>query len=113
MSKTITATIGAFITGTAYGPADLMSPHAKPESVCGSMLGYSGHDMTKYGWTRVGTAEIKVTLFDESAMVENKIEALRHEQKTVLADAQKRHTEIERQIQTLLAITFDSAEVSA
>lgn len=60
-------------------------------------------------WFRVGTAEITVTLVDKQQVSLNAVDALRSEQKSVRAEAERRSTEIERQIQSLLAISYDGS----
>ena len=60
-------------------------------------------------WIRIGTAEITVEIVDESQMLRNTVSALRTEQRSVRAEAEKRATDIDRQIQQLLAITNEVA----
>lgn len=70
---------------------------------------YSDADMTSEGWSVVGEAEITVTLFSHDQLIANKVDALRAEAKSVRAAATARVTQIESQIQNLLAISFDGA----
>ncbi len=63
--------------------------------------------MTASGWTFAGEAEITLQLVDHKALVENKVEALKAEVKSIKAEATMKVTQIERQIQTLLAITYE------
>ena len=56
-------------------------------------------------WIRIGVAEITVEIVDEKQMVVNTVAALRTEQQSVRAEAEKRATDIDRQINELLAIT--------
>ena len=61
------------------------------------------------GCTRVGTAEITLTIADTDDLVANKVQALQAEKTQVLADAQAKATRLESQIQQLLAITHEAA----
>jgi hypothetical protein len=72
-------------------------------------LQFSDSDMSEYGNSVVGTAEVTVTLNTPDTIIGDKVEALRAEAKKVQADAYKRCTEIEHQVQQLLAITLDPA----
>ena len=67
-------------------------------------------DMSDYGYSVVGTAEVTITLHDPDKIVGDKVQALQAEGKKVLADATATVTRITRQINDLLAITN---EVSA
>lgn len=58
-------------------------------------------------WTRVGTAEITVTLIDPLQMVENKVASLRSQRTAVLAEAQAKATSIDSKINELLVIDWD------
>lgn len=61
-------------------------------------------------WFRIGTAHVTLEMVDQKQMAVHAVEALRSEQQTVRADAERRANEIERQIQTLLAISYEAAE---
>lgn len=64
------------------------------------------------GYRLIGWAEIKVDVMPVKSMLTSAVETLKAEKETVLAEAQKRATEIEGEIQKLLAITYD-AEVQS
>lgn len=103
--KTITGTIDAYLTEYCHlTPEDLRGP--KPGIV--GQLSYSSHDMSGC-WVKVGTARIEVTLMQDDAIVTGAVAGLRAQQEKARADAEAKCTEIERQIQTLLAITFEPA----
>lgn len=77
-----------------------------------AQLTYTDEDSTYWvenGYTKVGTAEITLTIFSADTMVANKVEALRAEKKKVQAEAAMRANEIDGQIQNLLAITYQPA----
>ena len=68
-------------------------------------LSLMGADMSEYGYSVVGTAEVTITLHDPDKIVGDKVEALRAEAMKVQADATAAVTRITRQINELLAIT--------
>ena len=102
-ARTVTGTTKVWLPEYAIniGPKELADPRVV------SRLAYSDSEMKSMGWTLLGTAEIKLTLVGDREIVENRVDSLRAEQKKVVADAQKKSTEIERQIQTLLAIAYE------
>ena len=103
MSTTITHKTKAWITSHSdIGPQELA--HAK----VAEELNYTSHmGMVKQGWTVVGDAEITIMLVDQDTLVQNKVQALREELKTVRAEAQLKETKLESQIQNLLAISYE------
>jgi len=103
-TRTITGKSKAWFTNSAYGPEDL---GRDPDRVVSAVLSYSKDDMTPYGWSLAGEAEITITIPDQQTLVENKVESLRAEKKKLQAETQAKVTAIESQIQKLLAITFD------
>ena len=70
-------------------------------------------DMGRYGWTKVGTAHIRVELVSSDALVSNKIDALQAAIRKTEAEAQAKVTELKGQIQQLLAITHQPTEEDA
>lgn len=66
------------------------------------------NDMSDQGWTRIGVADITLTLATEDEIVAGKVECLRVEQKAIRARAEAENTRIEGAIQKLLAIGFDA-----
>jgi len=108
-ARTITATVGAWLTNSEYyGPDDL---NKTPEHAIHS-LSFVAHDMTRSGWTRVGDAEITITLVDEKTLIGNKVDSLRNEQQAVRAEAQMKDNELESKIQKLLAIEYTAGAAS-
>ncbi len=65
----------------------------------------------KDAWTRVGSATVTVELEDKDKLVGNAVKALRAQQKAVRAEAEVQATSIERQIQQLMAITYEPEAV--
>lgn len=103
--KTVTKKVKAYINSTSkIGPQDIINGNRLHN------LNFveEGLDMSGYGWTFVGNAEITLDVPDEKALIENKVAALREEAKLVKADATARVTQIEGQIQSLLAISCDA-----
>jgi hypothetical protein len=103
-ARTIKTTAGVYLySSSCVGPADLVDGVG-----AGGLAFFSADkDMRPYGYTLIGTAEITMQIVGTDELVQNKVEALRAEKSKVIGDAQNRATEIERQIQTLLAITHD------
>lgn len=104
MTRTITGEITAWLTDS--GNPDVL--RGKPEDAL-NVMAFSIYDsMEQHGWTRVGKATITVDVVDEKQLVENKVASLRTMKATVMAEATATATEIERKIQNLLAISYDS-----
>lgn len=106
MKRVIEGTIGVWSTpykGTEIGPQQIRQwePKQLIENVA-----LCANDMAPQ-WARLGTARIEITFDDDKEMVTNRVSALRVEKERTLAEAQKKATDIEREIQTLLAITYD------
>lgn len=77
----------------------------------GRMIGatvFAASDMTTMGWTRVGVATVELEIENENQIRQNMVGALREQKKTVLAKAQLEATQIEEQIQNLLAISYEA-----
>lgn len=110
------------VARTIVGEATAWLPnHANPDHLASDDpnevvrgLAFTGPEsqMQSVGWTLIGKASITVEVPDMNGLVEAKIDTLKKQQKSVLAEAQAKSTELEGQIQKLLAITFEPAEVS-
>ena len=79
---------------------ELANPHTVEHSV-----NYSNAEMSVHGWTHIGTAEVKITMFDRESILGNKVAALNEQAKTIKADAEVKVGKIREQISSLLAIT--------
>lgn len=101
-AHTITARTKAWFITDSDGPEDL---HGDPVRAVSTVSYYAG-DMTAYGWSLVGEAEITLYVDHEDTLIDNKVAALRQELKNVLGEAQLKATEIEGRIQKLLAISY-------
>lgn len=104
--RVITGEISVWLTQySSIGPAELTSDDAQKVL---NGVSFSHHDMAPE-WTRIGAARVTITLESNDKIITGKVDALRAEQKKVVADAQMKSTDIERQIQQLLAITHEPA----
>jgi hypothetical protein len=103
-SRVISGKVGVWLTPySSLGPKQLADGDG---AAIVRDVDFSQHDMAPE-WTRIGTAQVQITLEPTDQIINNKIDALRTEQKKVVADAQKKSTDLEREIQQLLAITYD------
>lgn len=103
--RTVTGTITAYLTNS-YGPEELQTDERALR-----VMVLHPCDMTGVGWTKVGMAEITVTMDDETQIIGNKVDALKAEKLRILGEAHAKATEIDGQIQNLLAITYVPEEV--
>jgi hypothetical protein len=81
-------------------PSDLRTPGGA------AGLHYTPHDMSSFGDALIGPATITVDVPDFKTLVENKVAALRELAATTRAEATAKCTQIDGQIQNLLAIEF-------
>jgi len=94
-------TLNAFLSPYSdLTPADLAS--GKPEIVAG--LFFHFHDTIGDGYTKVGTAEVEVTLFELAEVVEQKRKTLEGQLQKDMADSEVRQNALREQIQQLLAL---------
>jgi hypothetical protein len=107
--KTVSMKTKAWIgTGSDVSPKDLMEGKKLDQLIFWHLDNFS-----KMGYTFVGEAELTVTVPDEKTLIDNKVQALREEAKSIRAAATAQVTRIEGQIQSLLAITCDATLVTA
>jgi hypothetical protein len=74
------------------------------------IVSFTNGNLGKYGATHIGDAEVTLTLFDEKTVILNKVDALRQEKDSIIAEAQAKATVIEGKIQNLLAISYTPEE---
>jgi hypothetical protein len=96
------------VTGTAW----ITSPdHATEQSltdVFGMTFAESSIDMTKYGWLRVGAAEITLTsTMDKNDLVLSMVETQHAKIKKIQADAENEINNIKRRIMELQSIAYE------
>ena len=75
------------------------------------LLHFQNADMSGYGWTRVGTAEVIITLDDCKTVTANQVAMLQSQLKEMRAEHQQAQNRLTKQIQELLAID-NEAEAS-
>lgn len=98
--RTFSFTTKAYLT--SYHTPDEITPES---AACA--LSFYNFSSTPDGYTLVGEADITVRVVDAQKIIANKVEALKTEKARVLAEAQMKATDIEANIQKLLAISFD------
>lgn len=106
LPKTLTGKTTVWLSNKYYGPADIVRDGTKAIG----KLSYCSHDMSPNGWMAIGETEVTINFYPMDEIVDKRVKGLREEQKKTMADAQLKSTQIEREIQSLLAITN---EVSA
>jgi hypothetical protein len=101
----ITATVGAYLTNHR-SPDQLLTACENPEAhtqLIGNILTYSAHDMSSL-WTRVGDAEITVTLGSKDEQVAAALKALRGQLDEARAEWLQKQNEILERINKLQAL---------
>lgn len=106
---TITATLPAWLT---YGDGiTRLLDHVKKGSgqAAASMLAYYAGDMTKgeRPWTRVGTAELTITLLPSDDMTTAALQSLQAELASERAESMQRQNAILERISKLQALTYE------
>lgn len=71
-------------------------------------LTFTSADMTKHGYTQIGTGEIKCNFFTRDEIQQGAIDSLKEQVKKVKAEAEKEVTKLNEKIQQLLAITNEA-----
>jgi len=92
------------VTGTTVAWLYPWKSKESPEEF--SNLSFVDCDMTDQGYVKVGTATITVELIDNKEIVNGQLSMLNEAKRRVQAEAEKALTEIETQIQSLLAIEY-------
>lgn len=112
MSKTHKATMLAWISSDMlqyYGPSLQGDNAAEAVQAAHYYLTPDDTEERLKKWRKdhilIGRADITLILDDDAKIVDEQIATLRAKKASVLAEAQNEATNIERQIQTLLAIT--------
>lgn len=108
MTRIVTAQMDAYLWSSIWGPEDL---HGDPDAVI-PRLRFVPVDgaAPSTDYIKVGRATVEVGFFDDKAVIAEKVAALKREKEQTLAAAQSKATDIERQIQQLLAIEYDGSE---
>ena len=102
MSKQAKGTLNVWMSSSAYSqPSDLQKLDGE-ELV--DLLYFQNADMSSYGWTRVGTAEVIITLDDCKTCTANQVAILQRQLTEMRAEHQQAQNRLTKQIQELLAI---------
>ena len=96
--KTVTGTMGAWLTDycatNSADPSDIEN------------LSFTPYDMADKGWVKVGEAEITVTMRDKNEIIDEQVSVLKEAKRRIQAESVARVTQIDAQIQSLLAIEY-------
>jgi len=105
-ARTITGEVGAYMSPyLPISPADLAS--ADGNALLGKVHLCLNGMPSEYA--RIGTATVTVTFNSTDDIVSERVDALKAEQRRLKGDAEAAVTKLERQIQSLLAITHEVA----
>lgn len=103
-ARTITGEVGVYLPSySSVTPEDLVSAD---DAMLIKRIQFSALDMTPE-WARIGTATVTVTLATTESIVQGQVATLKAQQRKVKGDAEAEVTKLERQIQSLLAITHE------
>lgn len=112
-TATIKTTTIAWLGSGTYSIREFSAAmHKGDEAAMIGAIAFSPNESMGKGrdaWTRIGTAEITVTIEKHDKIVANTVKALRNQQKALRAEAEVKAVDLERQIQQLLAITNEVA----
>ena len=108
MSKQAKGTLNVWLSSGTYAkPSELQKLDGK-ELV--DLLYFQNSDMSSYGWTRVGTAEVIITLDDCKTCTANQVAILQSQLKEMRAEHQQAQNRLTKQIHELLAIDNEVQE---
>ena len=108
MSKHAKGTVNVWLPSGAYTkPLDL---HKLDDERLVESVFFQTIDMSPSGWTRVGTAEVIITLDDCKTCTANQVAILQSQLKEMRAEHQQAQNRLTKQIQELLAIDNEVQE---
>ena len=108
MSKQVKGTVNVWLSSGAYTkPSDL---HKLDDEELVDLLYFQSADMSSYGWTRVGTAEVIINLDDLKTVTANQVAILQGRLKEMRAEHQQAQNRLTKQIHELLAIDNEAQE---
>ena len=108
MSKQAKGTVNVWLSSGAYTkPSELQKLDDK--ELVGSVQ-FQNIDMSRDGWTRVGTAEVIINLDDYKTVTANQVAILQSQLKEMRAEHQQAQNRLTKQIQELLAIDNEVQE---
>ena len=109
MSKQAKGTVNVWLSSISYTkPSNL---HKLDDEELVASVFFQNIDMSRDGWTRVGTAEVIITLDDCKTVTANQVAILQSQLKEMRAEHQQAQNRLTKQIQELLAID-NEAEAS-
>ena len=102
MSKQAKGTVNVWLSSNAYTkPSDL---HKLDDERLVASVQFQNIDMSRDGWTRVGTAEVSITLDDCKKGTANQVATLQSQLKEMRAEHQQAQNRLTKRINELLAI---------
>ena len=108
MSKQAKGTLDVWLPSGAYTkPSEL---HKLDDERLVASVQFQNIDMSPSGWTRVGTAEVIITLDDCKTVTANQVAILQSQLKEMRAEHQQAQNRLTKQIQELLAIDNEVQE---
>ena len=108
MSKQAKGTLNVWLSSDTYSTPSELQKLDGEELV--DLLYFQNADMSSYGWTRVGTAEVIITLDDCKTVTANQVVILQSQLKEMRAEHQQAQNRLMKQIQELLAIDNEVQE---
>ena len=108
MSKQAKGTLDVWLSSSTYSKPSELQKLDGEELV--DLLYFQNADMSSYGWTRVGTAEVIITLDDRKTVTANQVAILQSQLKEMRAEHQQAQNRLTKQIQELLAIDNEVQE---
>ena len=108
MSKQAKGTLNVWLSsGACTKPSELQT---LGDERLVDLLHFQNADMSSFGWTRVGTAEVIITLDDFKTCAANQVAILQSQLKEMRAEHQQAQNRLMKQIQELLAIDNEVQE---
>ena len=108
MSKQVKGTVNVWLPSEAYTkPSDL---HKLDDERLVASVFFQNIDMSPSGWTRVGTAEVIITLDDCKTVTANQVAILQSQLNEMRAEHQRAQNRLTKQIHELLAIDNEVQE---
>lgn len=108
MSKQAKGTVNVWLSSGTYAKPSELQKLDGTELV--DLLHFQNADMSSCGWTRVGTAEVIITLDDCKTVTANQVAILQSQLKEMRAEHQQAQNRLTKQIQELLAIDNEVQE---
>ena len=108
MSKQAKGTVNVWLPSGAY--TKLSDLHKLDDKELVGSVQFQNIDMSRDGWTRVGTAEVIITLDDCKTVTANQVVILQSQLKEMRAEHQQAQNRLLKQIQELLAIDNEVQE---